>query len=166
MLANKTLLEEQELLQSDEEKVSLETLEFMKKGVKNGRKKFSIFHFYLQLCRMFNIVFIAEYQKLFFQAIFYAVIFLITATLFDKRIVQADTCYPLNMDEESMHNFTCRDRLSAQSFSDEYKIYQAYAVAIVGTSIICISSISFIPILKVFNNEHRNRKLVLFSFSK
>ena len=85
---------------------------------------------------------------------------MLVTTFFESKMTHAETCYSFESDE-SARNVTCRDKLYAEALADDYEMNQWFFIILFGMSIVSISSMFFDPILKVFRNEHRNRKFVL-----
>ncbi|XP_075680900.1 uncharacterized protein LOC113790209 [Dermatophagoides pteronyssinus] len=157
-LTDSTLLEQHEKL--DE---FVDDLRFLSNGVQQRRKWFSIDDLILQLYRVFRITFVAEYKNFLMQFPFFFFLIAIITVLFDPNMTHAETCYSFEADD-SAFNVTCRDKLHAESLTYDYKMNQWYWLNLVGLAILCMSSLFFNPILKVFRNEHRNQWYSLGTF--
>ena len=85
---------------------------------------------------------------------------MLVTTFFESTMTHAETCYSFDSDE-SARNVTCRDKLYAEALADDYEMNQWFFAMLISVSIVSINSMSFDHILKVFRNEHRNRKFIL-----
>ncbi|XP_075585843.1 uncharacterized protein LOC124495081 [Dermatophagoides farinae] len=158
-LADSTLYEEHEKLDP-----LVDNLKFMSNGIRQRRKQFLFGDLLLQIYRMFIITFIDEYRNFLMQFPFFFFIINFIATFFDQKITHAETCYSFEADDGDFNNLTCRDRLHAEALTNEYRINQWLYMTLVSLSIMCMSSLFFNPILKVFRNEHRNKWYSLGTF--
>ena len=155
-MADSTLLEQHDQLDS-----LVDNLEFLQNGIKQGRKKFSISDLILQFHRIFRITFMAEYKSFFMQFPYFFFAIILINTFFDSSMTHANTCYSFETDD-SFQNITCREKLHDEALTDDYKMNQWFFFILISMSIVSISSLFFDPILKVFRNEHRNRKFIQF----
>nr|XP_046912722.1 LOW QUALITY PROTEIN: uncharacterized ABC transporter ATP-binding protein/permease YOL075C-like [Dermatophagoides farinae] len=136
-------------------------LKFQHKGIVIQQKSFRFKDLYIQLRRMFSIVFMIEWQNLLSIMLFYMIVFPFIASFFDEKIVQYDGCMDDDNDElnESTinSNQTCMERLQNEINTNEYMIYLWYCQSISGYSIMMLSTISITSMFHVFRNEHQNQ---------
>lgn len=151
-MADSTLHEQHDQLDS-----SVDDLKFLQNGIRQGRKKFSFADLILQFWRIMKITFVADYKKFLMQFPFFLILITIVASFYDTKMTHANPCYSMNSDENSF-NLTCREKLYDEALTDDYLMHQMFEVVLISVSILCMSSLFFHPILKVFRNEHRNRK--------
>ncbi|XP_075585835.1 uncharacterized protein LOC124495078 isoform X2 [Dermatophagoides farinae] len=157
-LADSTLIEQHEKLVP-----LVDDLLFLSNGIQQRRKWFSIDDLMLQLYRIFKITFVAEYKTFVMQFPFFFFLIGIMTLLFDPNMTHAETCYSFDADD-SEFNITCRDKLHAEALTNDYKMNQWYWLNLTALAILCMSSLFFNPILKVFRNEHRNQWYSLGTF--
>ncbi|OTF69686.1 hypothetical protein BLA29_005076, partial [Euroglyphus maynei] len=158
-LADSTLYEEHETIDS-----LVDNLKFQSNGIRQRRKQFEFGDLSLQLYRMFMITFVAEYRNFLMQFPFFFFMITITATFFDQNITHTEVCYSFDHDGTELLNVTCRDKLHAEALTENHKMNQWLNLTLISISIMCMSSLFFNPLLKVFRNEHRNQWYSLGTF--
>ena len=129
-------------------------LKFMENGIKVDHKPFSVRDFLIQFHRMFNLLFIQGIREFLVTFIGYSLIFIICTTMLDKKILEANTCKPINVTS----NGTCGQGRYDHDNSNIYIITQACVLFFLGVPLTCLGAIMFGPLLHVFSTEHRNRK--------
>lgn len=165
-LADQTLIEEHQYLTTNQQQLRFLT---NGSGMPRRLKSFTIRDFFLQLYRIFYIVFIVDFRILAYQLLVYACFLLTIATVFDHRMIRPSMCYPLDDQDRDQDNSTtettstgvggtCQQQLDDEAFTDSYIAYQAFCNMFFGVIMLGVGAILFTPMLKMFRHEHRNRK--------
>ena len=136
----------------------VDDLKFLKNGIRQGRKKFSLVDFILQFYRLMKITFVAEYQNFLIQYPFFFFLITVIASFYETNMTHANVCYSLESDDYLSLNMTCREKLYDEALTDDYRMHQMFDIVLISLSVLGMSCLFFHPILKVFRNEHRNRK--------
>lgn len=128
--------------------------------ISKNQKKFSLYDLWLQFNRLLLIVFVVERTKLFLLLISLALFITVLSTMYDPLMVTPNTCYSFdnNDDGTDIGNITCMQKHSNENYIFQYRIFLTNIIWISGATTISISVISFIQMMKIFINEHRNSK--------
>uniref|UniRef100_A0A6P6Y7W5 ABC transporter G family member 3-like n=1 Tax=Dermatophagoides pteronyssinus TaxID=6956 RepID=A0A6P6Y7W5_DERPT len=164
-LANINLEEQQEKLSRVNLKEELDLIN----SIPNNRKTFNIGDLFLNLHRMTNLIFIIERNKLLKHFLAFLSFSIILSMFFKQSIVRPNTCYRFDDydDDESNNNSTCFEQLQDKQLVDQYRMYLYVGNGIIAFVIACITVLEFMPLMKIFRNEHRNHwySLGAFNFS-
>ncbi|KAH9493660.1 ABC protein, sub ABCG [Dermatophagoides farinae] len=134
--------------------------------ISKNQKKFSLYDLWLQFNRLLLIVFVVERTKLFLLLISLALFITVLSTMYDPLMVTPNTCYSFdnNDDGADIGNITCMQKHSNENYIFQYRIFLTNIIWISGATTISISAISFIQMMKIFINEHRNKWYSLVAF--
>ncbi|OTF82574.1 hypothetical protein BLA29_008990, partial [Euroglyphus maynei] len=141
----------------------IQKLCFMDDGIQHQHKTMKMNDLWLQLCRMMYIVFIVERNKLNIMAISFAFLITLLSTMYDPLMVTPNTCYSID-DYENESNITCLQKHADYNRVSQYNIFQTNLIWVSGVTVMCVSTISFLKIIKILRNEHRNKWYSLGTF--
>ena len=154
-LAETTLSQQQEEL-----KPLIPQMKNLPQGIIVNHKLFSIEDLFLQIARMFQLIFIKQMNSRIFTVFMVTIVCFIHSNLFDQNILQPDTCVSKLNFTKPQNNQTCQDKLEEDNRIEYYGYYQSMIVMVLGYVLNAISSLTFSSLIKVFKNEHRNGKNV------
>jgi len=158
-LAEKCLTSEYQKLVSH----SHSELSYQPSGLPLNRKRFNMSNFCLQLNRLLYITFRAD-CRIFAASIFFITAFYcIMATMFNSQMARPSTCVSR---ADLVTSANSSEQTTECALSDIYEnslvmeniCFLSYSFMFVGYLMICSSAQFFLPLAKVFRNEHRNRK--------
>lgn len=154
--ADRTIKEQRKTLDST---TVLSNLRFLSNGIKQSRRCFSFNQFILQFYRFIYLFFILRYKKILSQMLISSIAISIVATTYPRNMVTSRNCYPKNpFSSNSTSTYTCQERFEAESLEYYYRVYQAVSMIINSFVTILASAGLMKHFIKVFGNEHRNRK--------
>ncbi|OTF84021.1 hypothetical protein BLA29_003477, partial [Euroglyphus maynei] len=138
-------------------------LKFMNRGIQRNRKSLRMGDLFLQTYRMFDILLVTEYRKLIIQIILLALLSTILKSSFNPKMVRPETCVPIDVYENESYS-KCFDELNDEDYNSQYKAFMGHSILDFSLILIIINIVSFLQILKVFRNEHRNQWYSLGAF--
>ncbi|KPM09555.1 ABC transporter sub-family G-like protein 19 [Sarcoptes scabiei] len=126
-------------------------MRFLPTAMPRKFKNFSIGDFILQFYRLCHIIFFVESRLVLYQLLCYVFQYLFLSTLFDHSMIERSSCYSL-----LSFNSSCSEVREDGEKGDIYINYQATSMLFLTIIQVTINSILFIPLLKMFRNEHQN----------
>lgn len=127
----------------------------------NNYKKFSLKDLWLQLQRMFLIVFMVDVRKLYSFIILLGIVIIILTSMFDNAMVTPNTCYSFIDDQilnETIRMEQCLERNWDKNYILQYRVFVTNIIWVSSAPITAISAIIIIKMFKILHNEHRNSK--------
>nr|XP_027202656.1 ABC transporter G family member 2-like [Dermatophagoides pteronyssinus] len=126
----------------------------------NNYKKFSLKDLWLQLQRMFLIVFMVDVRKLYSFIILLGIVIIILTSMFDNAMVTPNTCYSFIDDQilnETIRMEQCLERNWDKNYILQYRVFVTNIIWVSSAPITAISAIIIIKMFKILHNEHRNK---------
>ena len=129
-------------------------------GFPRPRQIFSFIHLYLQMSRFTRLLLFSNRRQIAFSYILFFIIFSLFSTIYNHQMSTANVCYPkVNQTQSSDGNVTCsKNDYEQNQLANMNNTFHGYTLLLVGFIVMCTSAIVFSPLVKMFENEHPNRK--------
>ncbi|KAF7491659.1 ABC transporter G family member 40 [Sarcoptes scabiei] len=173
ILADATVLTEQQQL-----KPHLSRLDYLEHGTPEHFKPFHLKDLIVEFIRLFNIMFLINYKSVLAVLITFTYHFVLISTVFNgPEIVRTNACCELET-EQHLHNQSgtnqfnnisadiiskqsndfgdCYDNLQNSAHHDSFIMHQSMTTLFISSVAMGMACFLFVPIVKVFHNEHRN----------
>ncbi|OTF80231.1 hypothetical protein BLA29_005382, partial [Euroglyphus maynei] len=138
LLADRTLEMENEKLLPH-----ISRLDFLPWGTPRHLKPFTIGDLFLQLSRLFRVVFIVNGHVFLLQILMYVLSYLFLTFTYDPQMVRPSGCYSV-----STENQTCGQKLNDDALMETYVSYQSFCIMYAGFGMVGMASVVFSPLLK------------------
>ncbi|KAH7636495.1 abc transporter sub-family g-like protein 3 [Dermatophagoides farinae] len=176
-----TLAHNVQKLEHDRLMPYFDQLDFLPYGVPQHFKRFLFKDFIIEFIRLFHIMFMINYKSVLAVLLTFTYLFVFISTVFNgEEIVRSKACCELpdqsnfslskisnfiiednNGDNNNGRNLTdlenCHDNLRNSAHHDSFIMHQSMTTLFISSVAMGLACFLFVPILKVFRNEHRNR---------
>lgn len=137
---------------------SASSLSSLSRGLPNSQKHFHFQDFMHHVHRQFHITYVGNFKLFFIQLIIYIANSTFLSTVFCSDMVFPSGCYSVANETEVG---SCQLEIAQNSLITENINFLSVNISIISFCIVSTNAAFFIPIAKIFFNEHQNSKYKL-----
>lgn len=127
-------------------------------GLPNGRKHFHFQDLFLHVRRQFHITYVAKCRLFILQLLIYIANSLFLSTVFRSDMVHPSGCYSKGNETSGETGSSCQLQIAQNSLITENINFLSVTISITSFCAVSTSAAFFLPMAKIFLNEHQNSK--------